>query len=275
MKNILIPTDFSQNARNALTYALDYFAKEAVNFYILHISNFEEDWIDADADFELVLTSTAPSQTQKSLQQEIEYCTAISENPAHTFIPKLSRKSLIEGIRQYVTDQQIDYIVMGTRGASKAKKVGSNTYEVISKVKCPTIIVPELTVYHDFKNIALPTDYNNWDQNKMFINLYETLLFKKAGLHILEIQNENQSWTEPQKATKSFLLDLVRKLDHQLYVLTNEDIDNTIQKYINEHNIDMIALVGKNINFVQRLLFQPKSKKITYRLEKPFLILHE
>ena len=37
MKNILIPTDFSENATNAITYALEYFSGVSVNFYLLHV----------------------------------------------------------------------------------------------------------------------------------------------------------------------------------------------------------------------------------------------
>lgn len=275
MKNILIPTDFSKNARNALRFALSYFEGQAVNFYIIHSSHFKSEINESNTEFELVLTVESPTHAQLSLQKEIKYCRSISTNPTNKFTDILSKKPLIEGIREHVIDKKIDYIVMGTRGASKDKKVGSNTYEVISKVKCPTIIVPELGDYQDFKNIALPTDYNNWDQNRMFINLYETLLFKKADLHILEIQNENQNWTEPQEDTKGFLLELIKKLNYTIHPINNENIDNAIQNYINRNDIDMIALVGKNINFVQRLLFQPKSKNLTYRIEKPFLILHE
>ncbi|HMB61517.1 MAG TPA: universal stress protein, partial [Eudoraea sp.] len=37
MKNILIPTDFSRNAWNALSYATSLFKKTRCTFYIVHI----------------------------------------------------------------------------------------------------------------------------------------------------------------------------------------------------------------------------------------------
>ena len=39
--------------------------------------------------------------------------------------------------------------------------------------------------------------------------------------------------------------------------------------------IDFIAMVAKNINFYQRILFKPQVEKISYHINIPFLILHE
>lgn len=277
MKNILIPTDFSINARNALQYALSYFGDNAVNFYILHVDNADIGKAESDDSFLLTLDKGKQTATKQLLQKEIDFCKKSSENPTHNFVSLLSDESLVEAVRDCISDKEIEYIVMGTRGASKTidNKIGSFTYEIISKVKCPTIIVPSQATYYDFKNIALLTDYNNWNKNQMFINLYETLIFKKVDLHILQIHNEYHGWTHLQADTKDFLIDLLRRVNYKLHSLPNDDIDLNIQHYIQKLDIDMIALVGRNINFVQRLLFQHKSADITYRLKVPFLILHD
>ncbi|HLS30964.1 MAG TPA: universal stress protein [Flavobacteriaceae bacterium] len=277
MKNILIPTDFSINARNALQYALSYFGDIAVNFYILHVDNADISKIKSEDGFLLTLDKDKQTSTKKLLQKEVDFCKKSSENPTHNFVPLFSDQSLVEAVRECISKKEIEYIVMGTRGASKTldNKIGSFTYEIISKVKCPTIIVPSQAIYYNFKNIALLTDYNNWDKNKMFVNLYETLIFKKVNLQILQIHNKHHGWTHLQADTKDFLIDLLRRVDYKLYSLTNEDIDLNIQYYITKLDIDMVALVGRNINFVQQLLFQPKPEDITYRLKVPFLILHD
>ena len=38
MKNILLPTDFSENSWNAIKYAINFFAKETCYFYVLHVN---------------------------------------------------------------------------------------------------------------------------------------------------------------------------------------------------------------------------------------------
>ena len=39
MKNILIPTDFSDNSVNALRYALDFLMESEATFYVLHVAS--------------------------------------------------------------------------------------------------------------------------------------------------------------------------------------------------------------------------------------------
>ena len=38
MKNILLPTDFSENSWNAIKYALEFYKNTPVNFYILNVT---------------------------------------------------------------------------------------------------------------------------------------------------------------------------------------------------------------------------------------------
>ena len=276
MKNILIPTDFSKNARNALRYGLAYFPNTAVNFFILHIEHSEKDDLEEES-FRLTLSPKTLSETQESLQKEIDFCKKTSKNPMHNFIQLISDKPLVEAVRNSVKKNKIDYIVIGTRGASKRKcnTIGSVSYEIISKVKCPTIVVPRKAVYQNFRNIALPTDYNHWDKNKMFINLYETLFLKKAKLHILQIQNKNQNLTDFQENSKNFLTDFIKKVNYSLHSLPNHKIEKALQTYVDKVDINMIVIVGRNVNYIHRLLFQPKSENIPYRLNTPFLILHD
>jgi len=275
MKNILIPTDFSENARCATQFALSYFADNTVTFHLLHVDFFPESSSGYDG-----YSSTATplkSQTSQFLKEEIQRCQQLTTNPFHKFNPLVGEHSLIENIRRQVEEKNIDYIVMGTKGANKSniKEIGSNAYEVITKVKCPTIVIPEETQYKNTTNLALPTDFNNWDKDEMMTILYETILIQKLNLHILQIKNKDQALTRIQQENKDSLVEFLNKEDYTFHYLENKNIDQEIQEYVDEIGIDMIALVGRNLNFVQRLLFLPKSDNIDFHLKTPFLILHE
>lgn len=74
MKNILIPTDFSENAWNAIEYALRFFSKSSCNFYILHVntsevSRFQEQVSTND---DTIVSSVVKSPSKKLLQQTIK-----------------------------------------------------------------------------------------------------------------------------------------------------------------------------------------------------------
>lgn len=274
MKNILIPTDFSTNARNAIRYAISYHADIFVNFYFLHSTALQTGDLLTD---EFQLTLQPKTDVQKRLQEEIQYAQKLSINVNHQFFSILQEQPLINAIRATIDKKQIDYIIMGTRGESDSpsEKVGSNTYEVISKVKCPTIIIPENITHKNFHHIGLVTDYNNWNENRMFTSLFETLLYKKAELHILEKQNESINWTSLQQNNKNILTQLFKKVKYDFHTLSTSELNQTIQDIIDQLQLDMIVLVGRNINFIQRLVFKPESQQHSYRFKVPFLILHD
>src|SRR5699024_4846903 len=206
------------------------------------------------------------------LEKEIDYCKQNSQNPAHRFLPILRNKPFLETIREYIRFNQIDYILMGSHGItdSKTKRIGSNTYKVITKVKCPVIIIPEQARLKEFKNIAFPTDYNNMDRDRMISILYETLLFKKATLRILEINNPHHPLTLLQNTNRIFLEEFLNKASYSCHYLKNESLIEGIQEQVDALDIDMIAVVGRNLNFVTRLLFDPKPKTINYHFKTPF-----
>lgn len=274
-KNILIPTDFSDNAKNAICYALSYFAARSVHFYLLHVNTVSSPVNYGNTD---VLTQNPPSSNiKRKLQNDIRFCKKTSCNKTHKFLPLIREGSLIQNIRNVVSEHDIDYIMMGTKGSAKYNdhQIGSTSYEVITKVKCPTIIIPELARHKNFRHIGLPTDFNNLGKNRTFDILNDTLALKNADLHILQLFTEGYRLSPIQEEHKNLLMEFLSQINFVFYYLPNKNIDREIERRINELGIDLITIVGKNLNLVQRLLARPKKKNISYHLKVPFLVLHE
>ena len=162
MKNILLPTDFSQNSWNAIKYAVNFFKEETCSFYILHVnpldnavvSDFPYLSVSAPEVIEDVCTKPAMSKLRKILSL---ISTDITPNKKHRFYSLLDYDFFIESIRKHVEEKRIDIIVMGTKGASGLQEiiVGSNTGDVITKVKCSTLVVPEKARFIGLKELIL------------------------------------------------------------------------------------------------------------------------
>ncbi len=279
MMNILIPTDFSENARNTIRYALDYFADIPVNFYILHISLKESGHKNEDADgfFELLENKKLVQTAMGMLQEEIKTCKLLANNPKHFFYPLYENMLLVEAIRKHIDEKEINYILMGTRGAMKINRseIGSNSSEVITKVKCPILVIPEKARFNKIKNIAFLTDYNYIYRNKVTNSLSQLLHLQGAALRVLHIRSQNNGLSVAQTDNKGFLHYFFRETKHSFHFLENKNIETGIQDFVETWEIDMIAIVAKNLNFIQRLLFKPVINSIKYQSEVPFLILHE
>lgn len=147
MKKILVPTDFSNNAYNALYYATRLFKNEACQFYILNTCEIETP----------VLTSSNGSQqiqqeSQEKLAETFHSIVRDTEDFKHSYETISTAKNLQQSIEDMVIEKNIDLIVMGTKGATGAKGFiwGSNTSNIIQRIKCcPVLAVPEDFYFED------------------------------------------------------------------------------------------------------------------------------
>lgn len=277
--NILIPTDFSENSRNATAYAMAYFANVAVDFYFLHTSQAQTILSDeADLQFSNVNTETPPVLSASELMTEtLHECRLKSKNPEHRFFPLIESSNLVEAIRKKVAQREIDYIVMGTRGTTRynSKELGSNTCDVITKVKCPILVIPENARFNDVKNISFLTDYNCIYRNKIITRLAETLDLHSSPLRVLHIKAQNTGLTAAQTDNKGFLHYFFKDKKHSFHVVENKELEAGIQDFVETWDISLVSIVAKNLNLIQRLLLRPTVKTLDFSLNVPFLVLHE
>ncbi|SEL07643.1 Nucleotide-binding universal stress protein, UspA family [Aquimarina amphilecti] len=279
MKNILIPTDFSENSWNAITYALSFFEKVRCNFYFLHISPYKQ-VIGNESFFESThqVVENVTRNDQEQMQLLLKRVQKLPLNPKHHFFTINEYIFFIDTIRKQVEEKGIDFIVMGTKGASglKEKTVGSNTGDVITKVKCPVLVIPEKAKYSKINEIAFPTDYNIFYKSKILQTITETLTINNAALRVLHIAKKEKELTELQKRNKNILNDFLEEdIDHSFHSLSNTNIEQAVQCFVESRDISMITMVAKNLNFFQRILFHPTVEKISYHINIPFLVLHE
>ena len=279
MKKILIPTDFSENSRNAIRYALDYFANVSVNFYILHVTNKKSLQSQEELDLipDTIYRTAIIANPSELLREEIKICQSLSKNKNHNFFPLFEDLNLVEAIRKQVSEKEIDYILMGTKGTSKiiSKEMGSNACDVITKVKCPILVIPENARFSGIKNIAFVTDYNCLYRNKVISRLSETLKIHNSPLRVLHVKSQNTKLTVSQTDNKGFLHYFFKDIKHSFHFLENKDLEKGIQDFVATWDISIVAIVAKNLNFIQRLLLRPTEEAVSYRTDVPFLVLHE
>lgn len=280
MKHILLPTDFSDNSWNAIEYAIHFYEETNCHFYLLHVErpidiSITPSNYGVSADF---LNTTYVSNFKAQLK---EFLNRISkqfpENKYHKFFSIADSGSFIDTIRRQVHERNIDMIVMGTKGATGLKKLllGSNAGDVITKVKCTTLIVPENAKFTPVKEIAFPTDYSLSYEIGHLQPIAEILERHHAALRILHISTKAETLSATQQRNKDFLEEYFVQQPVSFHILTNSKIEEAIQCFVESSKIDIIAMVAKNLNYSQQILFHSKIKDISYHTDIPFLVMHD
>jgi nucleotide-binding universal stress UspA family protein len=279
MKNILIPTDFSQNSWNAIEYALHFFENHSCNFYLLNVSTVSG-IIGKETDYLLTqetIEDTFIMPSKIHLKNLLKRISALSLKGNHRFFTLTDYNFFIESIRKHVEEKKIDLIVIGTKGATGLKKliIGSNAASVITKVQCTTLVVPENATFVKPREIAFPTDFSSFYSSGLLNPLLKILDLVKASVRVLHINKRNYELNDDQKKNKDYLEDFFNHHTHSFHFLTNKNIEAAIQCFVESRDIDLIVMVAKNLNYFQRILFHPLVEEITYHTEIPFLVLHE
>lgn len=279
MKNILIPTDFSENAWNAIEYALHFFSNTSCNFYLLHV-----DTPDALLDDKVFYSSnkSAVSEvgTKPSKELLLKTLKRIDEvfpiNQNHSFYSVVDKGSMIDSIRKQVEQKKIDFIVMGTKGVSGLKKttIGNNAGNVITRVKCTTMVIPENAKYKTPKEIAFPTDFSFFYPTETLKPIEDILEEHRAAIRVVHLNKNDALLNEDQKKNKEFLDDYFHDYEHSFHFLTNKHIEGAVQKFVETKHVGLITMLAKNLNYFQKILFHPSVSEISYYTDIPFLVLH-
>jgi nucleotide-binding universal stress UspA family protein len=224
-----------------------------------------------------VIEKTIYTQSKQQMAQLLTKINRLPYNTKHNFVTLVDYNFLIDTIKEHIIQKKIDLLVMGTKGASGLKEavIGTNTGEVITRIQCPTFVIPENATYTGLAEIAFPTDYNMLYNTKTLTPLLEIANLHLAAIRVLHVRKKEEKLISNQLENKELLEGYLKDLQHSSHILTNKNVEDSIECFTESRDIDMIAMVAKNLNFIQRVLFKPTVENISYHTKVPFLVLHE
>ncbi|MEF3080076.1 universal stress protein [Winogradskyella poriferorum] len=275
MLSILLPTDFSQNSENAINYALELYKNEDCKFHFLHcyppvIFSYEYQ----------IEKGLIGKDIHKILQEESKerlYEFALSSMRKYgmeqEFEVEVVKGFLPDRISRAVSDNDIDLIVMGTKGATDSDRVvfGSNTTQIINKRCCPVIAVPDDYEFAGIENILFPSDLNLAFKNKHFQPILKILKLHKSNIKVLHISI--LGLTSLQRIHKEFIKETFTDYNTTYDILEEKDIADVIYDYQQEHKSELLVMINNKHTFFENLFFKPTISKIAMHLQTPFMVI--
>ena len=272
--NILIPTDFSDNASSALNYALKLYADQKCTFYILNTTYIDESLTRA---FSAAYQDDNPNPiVVGKITEVIAQAEAATTNPNHEFKTLLSDVELRIAVKKAVKNHAIDMVVMGTKGTTDAVDylIGSNTVKVIRKIgDCPVLILPEGHAFVAPQQITFPTDFNRNYDKKELQSLKDLADLFQSKIRIVHV-NVNNELSETQETNMNILKNYLADYDHSFHWLTDSSSKTkAIAAFIDEFKIDMLAMVNYKHGILEGILKEPVIKKLAFHPTIPILVI--
>ncbi|WP_222983391.1 universal stress protein [Flagellimonas meishanensis] len=280
MKKIILPTDFSANAWNAICYAMELFKEETVKFYLLHTYTpvfYRMDYLiggpaySAIPDIKVDVSLAGLEKTLNDIQEKFP-------NPNHTIETVSAFNTLTDEINRLADEKDIDLIVMGTKGATGAKQLflGSNAIFVIRKARIPVLTIPENSRYKKLKKILFPTDLWSRYKNKELNTLIEMADEHLAEITVLHVHEEPlQPLTDEQKENKTYLERNLDEIPNNFVAITGKKLPEAILDHIEENEFQLLAMMNRKHSFFERILLRQNIDQIGFHIKIPFLVIRD
>lgn len=276
MRKILILTDFSENATNALKYAIDLFKYDKSEFFIMHAyqDDIYSNKYKVSRTTLVKVTKKVANSSQKQLEALLQNIKQISPNPKHAYNIISANNILVDEAEIIADKESIDLIVMATRGFTNNEKItfGSHTLQVLKYVQCPVLVIPEGYKFNKPKHILFPTNYlipYKRRELKLLSELASQNSSKIDMLYIATIKKISMR----QQDNSDFIKEQFFKNELRFVTLNSNEITNTITSYIKENSIDMLVMVNNRHTYLEDMLTQSTIDKMSFSVHIPFLVL--
>lgn len=194
MKKILIPTDFSIQAEYALDLAYHLAKKSGAEIYLTHVV---EDTSLTSFNVTGEVSSLPNMEEKIFIVKLIEKARKELNNAAErysdvTIHPKIRVGNPFHNIKDVISEQNVDLVVMGTKGSSGLQEVlvGSNAEKVVRYAKCPVLTLQEKSSSYDFKNIVYASGtFEADDQAIAVVKVFQKMF--GSTIHLVRINTPN------------------------------------------------------------------------------------
>ncbi|NNM23803.1 MAG: universal stress protein [Flavobacteriaceae bacterium] len=274
MQHILLPTDLSDNSKNAIRYALELFSGKSCSFYFLNVqknSNFVSETFMSEPDVDTMVQSVTIDYKQRLKEFALPIMQEF-EAESYTFKVDVEFEPLCDSINQLIITENIDLLVIGSHGTTGAKEVlfGSTTLRVIRNVACPMLVIPEGRKFKGLNSILFTAGSCRDIKNPAAKPLLDLIHLFNPHLHLLKLKARNKG---PLHDCDGCVMDVLKDLDYESHTLRGIPIPLAVDAYMQLNRVDIQALFVLEESILDRFMFGSETEKIVYASPVPLLLL--
>jgi nucleotide-binding universal stress UspA family protein len=240
MKKILVPTDFSPQAENALKVAAQIAIKHGSEIYLVH-------------SLEMPL-SISGSGDNSNLPESLYFIKLAEKNFSeilkNSYLDNIDVREAIghdeiyNDIKAIVEDNEIDLIVMGSHGASGFKEmfIGSNTEKVVRTSSIPVLVIKNNHDVFEINDFVFASDFAadcKWSFNEA--QKFAASVGAKMHLLFVNTPREFQTTAKANEIISGFLKD-VDTSNLTINIYNDTSIEKGILQFTKDINAQLIGM---------------------------------
>ena len=278
MKQILVPTDFSENAANALRYALALAGNMGGSVLLMHAWNA----VDTEFSNRKALFDDYNNAVEADLLKQLnDLKDEYSKLSGTEIVARLYNGRTREAISECVKNEGAELIVMGTRGAGGLKKllIGSVTASVIGSATVPVLAIPEHAKWNGISGILMATrEFEVSD--RIFLPILTLAALGDSTVHVAvftdALKKDVVDYLEHGRLLNAYQLSLPKKFKQTRFVtvhLEGKRFEETLEKYILENKIDILVMATHKRSFLGNMFNRSLTREMSYHSRIPLLAI--
>jgi hypothetical protein len=262
MKQLLVPTNFSPIANNAVDYAVEMARVIKCALVVFYSDQYAANDL-----------ANLKSRLSKNILETPDL--KITYASSHKHFSWLQVKDVVE-------EYHIDMIVMGTmgEGGSLIKSIfGRDTTEIAEFANCPVIAVPAGHRFSSLKIIAYASDLNFID-----VEIEKVVCLAKSLNAVLEIFHVSPLFPDTdnlERKNMNLKVDEIKekygytKIHYFIQELKKDEILKSLVSFINDHNTDLMVIFHNHVSAFKEHIFSDNALTELSHIRAPLLVYPE
>jgi len=275
MKTIIVPTDFSPIATNAMNFAADMAVNINASLMLLHVYQVPVSMTDVPV--VMVSAEELRKSSEAKLQEIKDALTHITSGKIKVYT-EARLGDVSDEIEDVCKQIQPFALIMGTRGTSGLERVlfGSTTLTAIRHLTWPVIVVPPGKEYGTgIKKIGFACDFEKVVESTPIQFIKNMVKEFGAELHVLNVDYESRHF-KPETPEESLMLHtLLEDLNPNYHFINHVDIEDGINEFVEENNIDLLITIPKKHKLLDSLFKRSSTKQLVTQSHVPVMCVHE
>lgn len=241
MKKILVPTDFSTEAENALKIAAQLAKEHDCEIHLLHILEIPLQQVDPISGF-----SELP-EAMFFMKLAHKQFTELREKPflnGISIFEHVEFHEIFRGIMQVSEKENVDLVIMGSSGASGLKEIfiGSNTEKAVRNCNTPVLVIKNNHEQFKVNHMVFASNFEDDSINTFENALHFANLFN-SKLHLVLVNTPNNFITSADAEKR--IAHFTKKFNMQNYSTTiynDVSIEKGILNFSEAISADLISI---------------------------------
>ena len=272
MATVIVLTDFSASAENALRYACAFFEKSnKAELLLVNINSVPASY-SADGVAMAAISNTLEDRIDK-LKDEAAW---VAENFANI---KITYKALIgnfiKTLQELVEEEAAVMAIVGTPAEfGEIWRWDVDTLRTLTELPIPVLAVPSAVEYKPVANISFASIPGNLHGTSPINSIKKLVHYTGAKLHVVSVVPQQHDEQKEQEA-ETALQDQLKELDTVYHKITGPHIVQAIGQFVEDAHIDLLAVRPRKHGVWYNLFHKSYAKELAKLNLIPVMALHD